>query len=91
MIRFVDILECKVGSLPTTYLGLPLCSRMANKFLWNPVVERMEKKVTTWKANYLSLGGRMNLIRSALSSLPIYYMSICKCPASIANRIEKLQ
>ena len=44
MIQFADILGCRVRSLPTTYLGLPLCSRMADKTLWNPVVERMDQK-----------------------------------------------
>ena len=51
----------------------------------------MEKKLTTWKANNLLLGGQVTLIRSVLSSLPIFYMPIFKCAASIANRIEKLQ
>nr|XP_009761197.1 PREDICTED: uncharacterized protein LOC104213396 [Nicotiana sylvestris] len=33
------VLRCKVGSLSTTYLGLPLGASV-----WNPVIERVEKK-----------------------------------------------
>ena len=78
--------------IPPNHLSrTSLSLRIADKSLLSPVVERMEKKLTTWKANYLSLGGRVTLIRSVLSSLPNYYISIFKCPASIAIRIEKLQ
>ena len=45
--RFAEILGCKVGSFPVTYLGLPLCGGQANKVVWNPVVEK------EWKENYL--------------------------------------
>ncbi|XXG59153.1 hypothetical protein AAC387_Pa04g1283 [Persea americana] len=47
--------------------------------------------LSSWKARHLSLGGRITLIQSALANLPIYYMSIIKCPIAIINRIEKLQ
>ena len=91
MVQFAEILGCRVGSLPTTYLGLPLCLWTADKSLWSLVVERIEKRLTAWKASYLSIGSRVTLIKSALSSLPIYYMSMFKCPISVANWIEKLQ
>lgn len=42
--RLGDILWCKAGSLPTSYLGLPLCIVAASASLWNPVPERLEKK-----------------------------------------------
>ena len=51
----------------------------------------MERKLSTWKANYLSLGGRIKLIKAVLGNLPIYFMLILKCPVSVINRIEKLQ
>lgn len=50
--------------MPTSYLGLPLCSGHANKVVWNPVVERVERKLSSWTANYLSIGGRITLIKS---------------------------
>ena len=40
---------------------------------------------------YLSKGGRVTLIKSTLSNLPTYFLSLFPIPASMANRIEKLQ
>ena len=44
-----------------------------------------------WKRLYLSKGGRVILIKSTLSNLPTYFLSLFPIPASVANRIEKLQ
>lgn len=83
-------LSCKVGSFPGAYLGLLLCSGKAGKSIWNPLVERVEKRLSVWNAKYLSLGGRITLTKAVLSSLSVYYLSVLKCPASFASRIEKL-
>ena len=85
-----DFFGCKVGSLPKSYLGLPLCVGMASKALWS-LVERMKKRLALWKANYLSLGGRITLIKATLANLPIYFTSMFKCPLEVVKRIERLQ
>jgi hypothetical protein len=38
----------------------------------------------------LSIGGRVVLLNSVLSSIPIYWMSFYKSPATIRTRIDKL-
>jgi hypothetical protein len=40
---------------------------------------------------YLSKGGRLTLIKSTLSNLPSYYLSLFPLPTSVARRLEKLQ
>ena len=69
-----DLFGCRAGSLPSSYLGLPLCHSSASKSMSQPVLERIERKLTLWKANYLSLGGRITLIIAALANLPIYVL-----------------
>ena len=42
-------LGCKVGALPTTYLGLPLGSRQASVSVWDGVEEKFWRKLAMWK------------------------------------------
>ena len=44
-----NILQCKVGSLPMIYLGMPLGTMYKTASIWNPILERMEKKLSGWK------------------------------------------
>ena len=89
LLKFSEIMVCKVGKLLALYLVMPLCSGRVTTSLWNTVVERVERKLSTWKANYLSIGGRVTLIKLVLSNLLVYYFSIFKCPASILKRLER--
>ncbi|EOY31591.1 Uncharacterized protein TCM_038544 [Theobroma cacao] len=47
----------KVGKLPITYLGLLLGVVMNSIRLWKLVVDKFETRLSTWKAQSLSLGG----------------------------------
>ena len=51
----------------------------------------IQRKLAGWKGKYLSKGGKLTLIRSTLSSIPTYFMSLHVMPVSVANKIEKLQ
>ena len=70
-------LGCKVGSLPSTYLGLPLGAPHKSVAVWDGVEERMQKRLALWKRQFISKGGRITFIRSTLVSMPIYLIS---CP-----------
>uniref|UniRef100_A0A2N9GTW6 Reverse transcriptase domain-containing protein n=1 Tax=Fagus sylvatica TaxID=28930 RepID=A0A2N9GTW6_FAGSY len=89
--EMAGILGCQVASLPLKYLGLPLGASFKSKVLWDRVVEKMEKHLAGWKRLYLSKGGRVTLIKSTLSSIPTYFLSLFPIPMSVANRLEKLQ
>ncbi|WKA09120.1 hypothetical protein VitviT2T_026797 [Vitis vinifera] len=44
-----------------------------------------------WKRQYISKGGRITLIRSTLSNLRIYFMSIFQLPKVVRMRLEQIQ
>ena len=44
-----NILHCRVGSLPMKYLGMPLGTSFKIVSIWNPILEKMEKKLSGWK------------------------------------------
>ncbi|KAG5629683.1 hypothetical protein H5410_001400 [Solanum commersonii] len=60
----------------TTYLGMPSGAKYKAKQVWHRIVDRFEKKLATWKRQYLSLGGRVALINNMLDSLSTYLMSL---------------
>ena len=51
----------------------------------------MEKQLSGWKRLYFSKGGRLTLLKSTLSSLPTYYLSLFTIPKAVAIRLECIQ
>lgn len=49
------------------------------------VVNKLKKKLSSWKARTLSSGGRLTLIKAVLGNLPTYYMSLYRM--SVAEEI----
>ena len=50
------VLDCKIESLPIAYLGLPLGATFKEKAIWDSVIGRLEKRLSGWRAAYLSKG-----------------------------------
>jgi hypothetical protein len=89
--RLAHLLGCRVASLPLTYLGLPLGASYKSVSIWNGVIEKMERRLAGWKRMFLSKGGRLTLLKSMLSNLPTYLLSLFPIPVSVANRPDKIQ
>ena len=70
---------------------MPLGAFHNSPSIWNPILEKFERKLAGWKKLYLSKGGRLILLKSTLCSLPIYFLSLFTIPTHVANKIEKLQ
>lgn len=83
-------LLCKEGCIPFTYLGLPIGGNSSRINAWSPIIEKMSKRLATWKGRLLSIGGRITLIKSSLTSLPLYYMSLFHMPKGVVNEINKI-
>ncbi|GKE42501.1 putative RNA-directed DNA polymerase, eukaryota, reverse transcriptase zinc-binding domain protein [Tanacetum coccineum] len=77
------------GSFPFTYLGLPIGSNMSLTSSWQVLLDRFQSKLSLWKANLLSIGGRHTLIKVVLGSLGIYYFLVFKVPESVLNSLER--
>ena len=84
-------LGCKEDKLPATYLGLPLVAPFRSVAAWDGVEERFRKRLSMWKRQYISKGGRLTLINSTLSSFSIYFMSLFNIPRKVKLRLEKVQ
>ncbi|GJV92474.1 RNA-directed DNA polymerase, eukaryota, reverse transcriptase zinc-binding domain protein [Tanacetum coccineum] len=53
---------CMAGDVPFNYLGLPIGSNMKSIASWKTLVDRFHMRLSSWKANLLSIGGRLTLI-----------------------------
>jgi hypothetical protein len=88
---FASKLECKLDSLPITYLGFPLHNKKLSTSDWNFLVEKIEHKLQGWESKLLSYGGRITLLNSVISSIPLYWSSFFKIPSKIILTIDKLR
>ena len=79
-----------MGTLPIRYLGLPLSTGQLHGTDWQSVVEKVEQRLEGWKAKVLSKGGRLVLLKSVLTAIPTFYLSVFKIPASIEQRLSGL-
>ncbi|KAL5539489.1 hypothetical protein UlMin_044009 [Ulmus minor] len=84
------VVGCEKGSWPMKYLGLPLGGNPNSTEFWNLVIEKVGKRLDGWKKAVLSKGGRLTMIQSVLSSIPIYFMSLFKLPNGVAALLEKM-
>ena len=50
-----------------------------------------ERKLARWKQRHLSFGGRVTLIQSTLSSIPIYFLSFFRLPRKVADNLIGMQ
>ncbi|XP_020096185.1 uncharacterized protein LOC109715535 [Ananas comosus] len=55
--RLAQLLDCKVGSFPTTYLGFPLSPKPPTKEVWRRVIQKLQHRIDGWQAKLLSRGG----------------------------------
>lgn len=85
---YAEILGCIVVKLPIKYLRLPLGANPRRLSTWKPVIERFEKKLSSWNRMNMTLGGRLTMINSNLGNLPLYYMSLFKMRVSVARKLE---
>ncbi|GKC09588.1 RNA-directed DNA polymerase, eukaryota, reverse transcriptase zinc-binding domain protein, partial [Tanacetum coccineum] len=82
---------CSPSFLHFSYLGLPIGSNMGRISSWKVLIDRFKARLSGWKANMLSSGGRLTLIKSVLGSLGIYYLSIFKAPEGVIKELESLR
>jgi hypothetical protein len=48
----------------------------------------MEKRLPGWQGRFLSLGGRLNLLNSCLTNVPLYMLSIYPAPKSVIRKLD---
>lgn len=86
--RLASILCCEPANFSFSYIGLPNGANMNLSKNWKPIIDKFNSKLSKWKANNLSFGGRLMLVKSILGSLPLYYFSLFKAPMKVVGILE---
>lgn len=82
---------CCIGKVPFKFLGIPVGANPRLASTWEPVLEKMKQKLSSWRSKQLSIGGRVALINSVLASLPLYFFSFFKVPKKVLGEMVWLQ
>ncbi|XP_021974438.1 uncharacterized protein LOC110869497 [Helianthus annuus] len=83
-----NVVGCKKDTLPFKYLGLKVGANMNRINNWKPVYDIFESRLALWKSAFLSMVGRITLIRSVLQSLPSYYFSLYRAPVKVIKDLK---
>jgi hypothetical protein len=85
---YKQLFGCGLGSLPFTYLGIPIHHRKLSNKEWKCIEDRFEKKLSCWKGKLMSYGGRLILINSVLTSMPMFLLSFFEVPVGVRKRLD---
>ncbi|GJY95036.1 RNA-directed DNA polymerase, eukaryota [Tanacetum coccineum] len=84
-------LGCSVMKTPFKYLGVPVGGNMHSIKAWDDVIRKIKSRLSKWKVNTLSVGGRLSLLKSVLGSSPSYWLSLFKVPKGVLASMEALR
>jgi hypothetical protein len=81
---------CAKGTLPFTYLGLPLGLTKPRLEDFTPLVNKCERRLAS-VSTFLSQAGRLELTNVVFFSLPTFYMCTFSLPATVIKQIDKFR
>ena len=71
------------------YLGLPLLSSRLTIADCRPLLMKIDKRIAGWEGTALSYAGRVQIIKSVLMALSLYWASAFILPKKVTIEIEK--
>ncbi|WMV07514.1 hypothetical protein MTR67_000899 [Solanum verrucosum] len=86
--RILQVLGYTQGDLPFKYLGIPLSTKKLTLLQWQPLIEKMVGRITSWTAKKLSYAGRVQLVRSVLFGIQAYWAQLFLLPTKVIKTIE---
>ncbi|XP_051145949.1 uncharacterized protein LOC127261695 [Andrographis paniculata] len=78
------------AGLPLMYLGAPLYVGNRRNILYEELLGKLHRYLQRWDCSVLSHGGRLQLIRSTLFSLPLYLLQVLHPPQAVLHSVEQL-
>ncbi|KAL9270425.1 hypothetical protein AKJ16_DCAP13076 [Drosera capensis] len=82
-----SILGIELGTLLVKYLGVPLTSKKLKNQQYGVLIEKITKRITSWFPRLLSYAGRVQLIKSVLMTVHLYWGQISLIPAGVMEDV----
>ncbi|XP_059071301.1 uncharacterized protein LOC131865388 [Cryptomeria japonica] len=68
---------------------MPLFTREGKLDMWKGLLDGCKAKMEGWKSKWLSLAGRILMLKIVVSAMPIFPMACFKLPASIIKNMQQ--
>ncbi|GKD87311.1 hypothetical protein Tco_1358465 [Tanacetum coccineum] len=89
-LAILNIMPFSEGELPIKYLGVPLISSRLLNNDCKILVEKVKNRIGDWKNKSLYFAGRLQLCKSVISSMHVYWASVLMIPKGIIYDIHQL-
>ncbi|XP_059284742.1 uncharacterized protein LOC132038032 [Lycium ferocissimum] len=86
--RVTHLTEMNRKKWPIKYLGCPLFVGRMKIIYFSERVQSISKRILSWHAKYLSMGGRIVLINHVLMAMPIHLLAALKPPKGTFEQLE---
>nr|KYP43662.1 Putative ribonuclease H protein At1g65750 family [Cajanus cajan] len=91
--RRIDILEGWLGIGHTArigkYLGVPMTHGQPRCADFYDVMEKIQGRLAAWKSKLLNKAGKLCLVKSTISSIPVYSMQTLWLPQAVCTRFDQ--
>lgn len=83
--------EHQLSTFPCRYLGLPLHTRKITRQCVQPVVQAVADRLPGWKTDFLTYPGRELLVKTVLTAMPTYFLTVFKFPRWAISRVDRFR
>lgn len=71
------------------YLGVPILHEKVNRRSFKFILDKVDKRLSSWKAKTLSFAGRLTLTKSVIQAMPTYVMQSSLLPKFVCDEVDK--
>ncbi|CAH9110833.1 unnamed protein product [Cuscuta europaea] len=83
----LDLVDFDHGVFPVRYLGIPLAPLKVSVAQYAPLLDMVNKFLSTWNTKTISYAGKLELIRSVIQGVQSFWLQVFPVPQTVLDRI----
>ena len=80
-----------LSQFPIKYLGLPLSLGRLRRIDLQPYIDKVASRLNPWKSKFLNRAGCEALVKSVLTALPVFLLTVIRVDKAILKAFDKLR